>query len=285
MNLKEFLDERYSGDEVFEKWKKKFPLMYEYAEKVEVIPWSDEYAVADRNPEIIDALEYYDFLRENGLISDEEHNKYITELNKQMKGIASKTLGIAFMEENKVSFREKAPKLYVALHELGHCYFKKPDPLWASSYGGGEDIMWLITADKLSPQTEYNELAVANYMDWLQLTKVNPLLARNLIDAIARHILTNKGFDVNKELEQIADQWGVNVGEYPARDALDVINAYNGTMPQKDISMLPAEIINLVVAIHYGEHFPSLFIEGLISTNPKTLINSLNQDNNISPSI
>jgi hypothetical protein len=110
-------------------------------------------------------------------------------------------------------------------------------------------------------------------------------LITNLIDAIARHVLTNKGFDVNKELEQIANQWGVNVGEYPARDALDVINAYNGTMPQKDISMLPAEIINLVVATHYGEHFPSLLIENLVSVNPQALINSLNQTNDFNPTI
>jgi len=38
--------------------KRKFPDFTEFSKSIEVIPWEDEYAIANRNPEVIDYLEF-----------------------------------------------------------------------------------------------------------------------------------------------------------------------------------------------------------------------------------
>lgn len=55
--------------------KEKFPKLYDYAYFVKVLDWQEEYAVADKNPEVIDEIEFWQMLLESGLISKEEYEK------------------------------------------------------------------------------------------------------------------------------------------------------------------------------------------------------------------
>ena len=120
----------------------KFPEFVETARRVEVIPWREEFQIADRNPEVIDEIEFWETLAKGGLISEEEASRKINALLKE-KGYSSKTMGIAFIEAEEVSFRSEVPPLSVLLHEIGHVHFKEPDPVWSSTYGGGETLFWL----------------------------------------------------------------------------------------------------------------------------------------------
>jgi len=123
---------------IFEKLKKKYPAFAEYSKKVEVVEWQKEFEEFDVNPETVDAIEFLNMLLQNNLISEEEYEKHI----RNLKFPASKTLGIAFMDEDKVAFREH-PSDEILIHELGHCFFKANDLLWSSIYGGGESLFWL----------------------------------------------------------------------------------------------------------------------------------------------
>jgi hypothetical protein len=43
--------------------------------------------------------------------------------------------GIAFIDNNVISFRSENPSEGVIVHEIGHCYFKEVDKVWNASYG------------------------------------------------------------------------------------------------------------------------------------------------------
>jgi len=122
-----------------EKLREKFPKLLLTAEKVEVIPWREEFAVADVNPEVIDEIEFWRTLHASGLITEEE----LVEKLRRIKKNASKTMGIAFIEEKQVSFRAPVPDKYTLLHEIGHVHFQVNDSAWNSVYGGGEILLWL----------------------------------------------------------------------------------------------------------------------------------------------
>ena len=141
---------------------RKFPDFVEFSKSVEVVPWADEYAVADHNPEVIDFLEFLEKLLNMQAISQEEFEREIAKL----PTYASKTGGVAWIEENIVSFREENPPESVIIHEIGHCYFKETDRVWSASYGGGESLFWLI----LRKDLPLNELAVFQYHSWLKRT-------------------------------------------------------------------------------------------------------------------
>jgi len=141
---------------------KKFPDFVEFSRKVEVIPWQEEFAVADYNPEVIDCLEFLEKLLEMKAISQEEYEREISKL----PSYASKTGGVAFIEDNVVSFREENPPEHIIVHEVGHCYFKENDRIWNASYGGGESLFWLIIRKNLP----LNELSIFQYHSWLRRT-------------------------------------------------------------------------------------------------------------------
>jgi hypothetical protein len=141
---------------------KKFPDFVEFSKTVEVVPWTDEYAVADYNPEVIDFLEFLEKLLHMQAITQEEFERELSKL----PSYASKTGGVAFIEDNVVSFRDPNPEEHVVVHEIGHCYFKENDRIWSSSYGGGESLFWLILRKNLP----LNELAVFQYHSWLRRT-------------------------------------------------------------------------------------------------------------------
>jgi len=141
---------------------KKFPDFVEFSKSVEVVPWDDEYAIADRNPEVIDHLEFLEKLLEMRAISQEEYERELSKL----PSYASKTGGVAFIQDNVVSFREESPPEHIIVHEVGHCYFKENDRIWSASYGGGESLFWLI----LRKDLPLNELAIFQYHSWLRRT-------------------------------------------------------------------------------------------------------------------
>jgi hypothetical protein len=141
---------------------RKFPDFVEFSKSVEVIPWQEEFAVADYNPEVIDYLEFLEKLLQMQAITQEEFEKELSKL----PSYASKTGGVAFIEENVVSFREENPPEHIVVHEIGHCYFKENDRVWSASYGGGESLFWLI----LRKDLPLNELAVFQYHSWLKRT-------------------------------------------------------------------------------------------------------------------
>ncbi len=141
---------------------KKFPDFVEFSKSVEVVPWEDEYAIADHNPEVIDYLEFLEKLLQMQAISQEEYERETANL----PSYASKTGGVAFIEERAVSFRSPNPPEHIVVHEVGHCYFKENDRIWNASYGGGESLFWLI----LRKDLPLNELAIFQYHSWLRRT-------------------------------------------------------------------------------------------------------------------
>jgi len=141
---------------------RKFPDFVEFSKSVEVIPWQEEFAVADYNPEVLDFIEFLDRLLQMKAITQEEFEKETSKL----PSYASKTGGVAFIEENVVSFREENPPEHIVVHEIGHCYFRENDRVWSASYGGGESLFWLI----LRKDLPLNELSIFQYHSWLRRT-------------------------------------------------------------------------------------------------------------------
>jgi uncharacterized protein Usg len=130
------------GDkDTFKKIKEKFPDFVEFSKTVEVIPWQEEFNVADRNPELLEELKFWNTLLEAKLITPEEYDKNTQHI--KQAGYISRTEGLSIIEDNVISFRDKNPSIYVITHEIGHCYFKEPDTIWNAAYGGGESLFWL----------------------------------------------------------------------------------------------------------------------------------------------
>jgi hypothetical protein len=129
--------------DIFSKLQKLFPEFVESAKTITVIPWQEEFQIADKNPEIIDAMDFYAMLYKNKKISQEEYEKQINDLFAQAKGYISRTEGIAFIKEREISFRSPKPKITYVIHEIGHIHYEEPDPVWSATYGGGELLMQL----------------------------------------------------------------------------------------------------------------------------------------------
>jgi hypothetical protein len=154
---------------------RKFPDFVEFSREVEVIPWQEEFAVADYNPEVLDYLEFLERLLQMEAITQEEFEKELSKL----PSYASKTGGVAFIEENLVSFREENPPEHIVVHEIGHCYFRENDRVWNASYGGGESLFWLI----LRKDLPLNELSIFQYHSWLRRT------LEGQVEEVAKEIL------------------------------------------------------------------------------------------------
>ena len=124
--------------ELARKVRERFPEFWKTAEETTVIPWREEFQVADYNPELIDEIEFWRTLLKEGLVSAEEYRCKVRQI-----GYASRTEGISFMGSKEVSFRSEVPTKAVLLHEIGHVHYREPDPVWSSAYGGGEVLFWL----------------------------------------------------------------------------------------------------------------------------------------------
>jgi hypothetical protein len=242
-SLKELLEKHYGNIKEFEAWKEKFPEMFEFSEQVKVIPWETNFAVADKNPEIIDQIELLDTALKSGMITEEEYEEKL----KGLKRYASRTEGVAFIETKEVSFRKKIPSLYVALHELGHIYFEaRYEPTWSQAYGGGEQLMWLIALGKL-PSEGNNEEKVKKYIDFLELYYTNRRKAERIANEIAEKILKEIGLTK----EQTFKTWHIPKVE---KTAINALLLATGTMPSKDYP-LQMVLVNLLEAVRWNDPF------------------------------
>jgi hypothetical protein len=163
--------------------------MYNFSSEVEIIPWKDEYAIADKNPEVIDEIEFWEFLYKNTLITEKEYQKKLQEITRP----ALKTIGIAFIKTKQVSFRTESPPLSLILHELGHCYYEEEDPIWSSVYGGGEFLMNLILMEKL----EGNEETIKYYHRLIHFGFLCPWYLEEQLNKIAQQLLEELEIDTS----------------------------------------------------------------------------------------
>lgn len=180
MTLKQLFDEYYLDTKEGKRLVEVFPDFYQSMEEMDVIPWDKELEeIYDRNPEVIDTMEYIRIMRQNGMMTEEEAKKMLDELPRDY---SSKVMGVAYIEDKTVSFRgDKVPRLDVLIHEAGHIYFKVNDLYWSSTYGGGEYLMALI----LNGYVKGNEETVKNYIDMLKLINESPERANNLLNRFA----------------------------------------------------------------------------------------------------
>lgn len=227
-NLKNLLDSLFTENPFFEKFKSKFPKLYLYSQQVKIIPWSDEYAVADKNPEVIDQIRHLELLYEKNIITKE---KYLAELEKY-KTYASKTLAVSFIESNEVSFRE-TPTLQTVLHELGHCYFKEPDIYWSSVYGGGESIMYAILQDYL----EGSEKEIKKYVYLVKLVNYDHEFVYQKLNDATREISEKFGLD----LEDVVDLL-IFTGTLPVLSDYEGLNKKLGKIKPCNVKVTSGDI-------------------------------------------
>jgi hypothetical protein len=173
--------ELLENSDIFPKLKKLFPEFIESARTITVVPWEESFQIADKNPEILDTIDFYEMLYKNNLISQEEYEKQINELFAQTKGYVSRTEGIAFIKERKISFRSLKPKTTYVIHEIGHVHYEEPDPVWSATYGGGEMLMQLA----LFQNYVTNDKAIRQYHSIIHKASSQPKsIAKELAETI-----------------------------------------------------------------------------------------------------
>ena len=186
MNLKELFDRHYLKTEEGQIFATKFQDFYRAFEEIEVVEWDKEVEeLYDKNPEVIDTIDFVEMLVRNGLMTREEGDRWI-EQELRTHQYASKVMGVAYIEDKAVAFRSKVPTLPVLLHEAGHVYFEENDLFWNAVFGGGEYLMWLIMQDKI----EGNEKTIRKYMDFLKLIETQPEKANTLLNGFAKKLLS-----------------------------------------------------------------------------------------------
>jgi len=195
---------------------KKFPDFTEFSKSVEVIPWQEEFAVADYNPEVIDYLEFLEKLLEMKAISQEEFERETYKL----PTYASKTGGVAFIEDKAVSFRDENSPEHIIVHEIGHCYFKENDRVWNASYGGGESLFWLI----LRKDLPLNELSIFQYHSWLRRTLEGQVqeVAEEIVRKLSK--LNLPVFPHIYAYQLFAGTMGIDAGKIPGHLLFDLEN-------------------------------------------------------------
>lgn len=104
MNIYELMQKYYPEDT--EKIKDALPKMVEFSKQVEVIPWKEEFQVADKNPEYIDQINLLEMMLKSKLITEEEFKREVKKIP-----YASKTLGVAFNKKKKFHSGTKSPQL------------------------------------------------------------------------------------------------------------------------------------------------------------------------------
>jgi len=195
---------------------RKFPDFVEFSKSVEVIPWQEEFAVADYNPEVIDHLEFLEKLLHMQAITQKEFEREISKL----PSYASKTGGVAFIEEGVVSFREENPPEHIIVHEIGHCYFKENDRVWNASCGGGESLFWLI----LRKDLPLNELSIFQYHSWLRRTLEGHVeeVAKEIVKKLSK--LNLPVFPHIYTYQLYAGTLGIDAGKIPGHLLFDLQN-------------------------------------------------------------
>jgi hypothetical protein len=233
---------------------KKFPDFTEFSKSIEVVPWDDAYAIADKNPEVIDLHEFLHELLSMKAITQEEYEREVSKL----PAYASKTAGVSFIEDNVVSFRSENPEEHVVVHEIGHCYFKENDRIWSASYGGGESLFWLI----LRKDLPLNELAIFQWHSWLRRTLAGQ------VEEVAKEIL-KKLSKLNLPVYPhvyaygiFAGTMGIDVREVPPHLLFDLENK---EWEQVEISKAGflSFFTNLIVGASLGDGIYSAYLQAI----------------------
>ena len=195
---------------------RKFPDFTEFSKTVEVIPWQEEFGIGDFNPEVVDFIEFLDRLLQMQAISREEYEREIGKL----PSYASRTEGVAFIEEKVVSFRSPNPEEHVVVHEIGHCYFRENDRVWSASYGGGESLFWLILRKGLP----LNELSIFQYHSWLRRTLEGQVeeVAKEIVRKLSK--LNLPVFPHIYTYQLWAGTLGIDAGKIPGHLLFDLEN-------------------------------------------------------------
>jgi len=233
---------------------RKLPDFVEFSKSVEVVPWEDEYAVADRNPEIIDFIEFLNELLSMKAITQEEYEREVSKL----PAYASKTGGVAFIEEGVVSFRDENPPENVVIHEIGHCYFREPDQIWNASYGGGEALFWLILRQDLP----LNELAIFQYHSWLR--KVLEGQVEEVAEEIVRKLskLNLPVFPHIYTYQLFAGTMGIDAGKIPPHLFIDLENREWAKVEISRAGLL-SFFSNLIVGAGLGDSVYSAYLQAI----------------------
>lgn len=204
MNALEFFEKHYKDSEYFEKFKTLFPGFYTFLAQIQVVPWQVEYQMADKNPHVITILEALEKLLDSGEISKEEFNRLLSEKFPSGIPASSKTLGISFISSRKVSFRQELPDLSVFLHECGHVYFEADDPVWSSTYGGAEVLMWLILTGKVKNVKDAEGL-LKKHIYYLQEAESNPEgVGNELVELLEKNFKSKVNFVGEKPHNHLA---------------------------------------------------------------------------------
>ncbi len=233
---------------------RKFQDFVEFSKSVEVIPWQEEFAIADHNPEVIDFLEFLNELLSMRAITQEEYEKEVAKL----PAYASKTGGVAFIKERKVSFRDENPPQNVIIHEVGHCYFREPDQIWSASYGGGESLFWLIIRNDLA----LNELAIFQWHSWLRRTLEGRVeeVAEEIVRRLSK--LNLPVFPHVYAYQLWAGTMGVDVETIPPELFIDLENER-----WKEIKISKAGLLsffaNLIVGAGLGDSIYSTYLKAI----------------------
>jgi len=256
MKIADLLNKYYpdKADKLF----RLFPRMENTARETDVIPWEEEFGIADRNPEAAKEIEFWSKLADMKAISEEEAAKKISEIVERC-GAVSITKGVAwFGDEKKVSFRDRVPEFHVIVHELGHVHFEATDPVWASVYGGGEELLHLIYGGRLENVFEDNEKAVSNYIKLLELGYTDRDAFFKVADGIAERLVDKLGlkFEDSDPIPMPGVDELIN-NHTSARMVL-----FTGSIPSAD--NFPQNLLVCATsAIIYRDGFESLWIEFL----------------------
>ncbi len=257
-SLYDFMNEKYQNEPNFHKFVEYFPNMYEFSKEVEVIPWCEDFADDDANPEVIDEIEFYQELHKNNMITEEELLKKFFEIYRKYGDNIAKTIGKAFIEEKQVSFREKHPTFYVALHELGHVYFKECDAIWNAMYEGGEDLVWNIILEKHPIDLEklgyqnYEDL-VRTFMEIRKLSYENKEKFEELLELTSKQIKEKYNIKVNENDEWL--QYCLSLS--PCKETTKLF-AFASIMTYKSAELM---LVHLMEAIRYDQSFITLWLD------------------------
>jgi hypothetical protein len=235
---------------------KKFLDFVEFSKSVEVIPWQEEFAVADYNPEVIDFLEFLEKLLQMKAISQEEYEREVSKL----PSYASKTGGVAFIEDKVVSFRDEDSPEHIIVHEIGHCYFREPDQIWSANYGGGESLFWLIIRQDLP----LNELAIFQYHSWLRRTLEGQVqeVAKEVVKKLSK--LNLPVFPHIYAYQLYAGTMGVDVEKIPPHLFID-LESKEWREVKISRAGLASFFSNLIVGVSLGDSIYSAYLQAIFN--------------------
>ena len=248
-----------SRPQLFRKLRKKYPGILEFSKKVKLIPWKNEYAVRDRNPEIVEKLRELDRALNRGLISQSEYEKESSKLLKDSRGIISRTEGVSFYDKNETAFRDEDPSDYVLIHELLHCYYKVDDQILNSAYLGLETLFWMGLNEERY-QYGISEIHLMRYKNLCKKLFESPIsLCREIEEKISRKCSTPKN------IYAIMHHAGTLPDLSPEKLRLLLEGRYDELQPQGDecFRVLFSFFQNMMAALLYHDLFYTCYAKAI----------------------